>query len=157
MGEKVAQGSRVFVTPTQGRTGWADAAHDLLIDTARQYNGLVTDAELADQVQAATGKWTRTPAARWLPAVLEDVAVRCALSAEPPLPSLVVSRRDLAEPIGYHAVLASLGRRVPDARTTAGDGHSQQLQAAAARLQCYVRWCRDLPLDARPHLPAPRR
>lgn len=120
------------VTLDSARAIWAVVAREVLEETARRYNNVVTAADLAKQVQDRSGVHTRTPASAWLPSVLADVTTACAAAGDPDLATLC--RRD-----------------------EVGD----DLHRAEQRLAAYRQLSRDLPADGgRPSLlqrPSPPR
>lgn len=70
---------------------WVPRAHLLLADLAGTYHGVVTEAELAQQLQEHSGIHTTRPHAKWLEKVLTPVATLCEHAGEPPLTALVVT------------------------------------------------------------------
>jgi hypothetical protein len=56
---------------------WATAAMPALAQTAQTYNGVITYAELGEEVQERTGIRTRMLLMNWIGQVLEEVAPEC--------------------------------------------------------------------------------
>ncbi|KNX39632.1 hypothetical protein VV01_20325 [Luteipulveratus halotolerans] len=132
------------IRAAEGRDVWAEHSHDVLVETARTYNGYITQHELAAEVQSRSGLRTRTPVRSWIDGVLAVVVERCHAASEPALTALVVSRDDGQVGEAYDAVLTARG----DCPIT--DETERENHAAKARLECYGRWCDDVPADARP-------
>ncbi|WP_022917508.1 hypothetical protein [Ruania albidiflava] len=114
------QGER-WVGVKEASDAWADAATETLLEVAGHYRGVITYAELAEQVQARTGLRTRASFRSWIGAVLAAVVARCHAQHLPPLTSLVVHRAD--------------GQLGPDEATV------------QARLTCYCRFAEDVPAE----------
>jgi hypothetical protein len=109
------------------RAQWAVAARELLVETARQYGGLVTHKELAEHVQTVTGLRTRKLPRSWIGDVLTRTAVDSAAREEPIIASLCVNATGSVGE-GYAVTIQSvLGETPVDA-----DDH-----AAQQRLECY--------------------
>lgn len=100
---------------------WAQAAVEVLVEVAGRYRGLITYAELAEQVQARTGLRTRASFRSWIGALLAQVVARCHAEGLPPLTSLVVHR--------------------PGAEVGMDEATVQ------ARLTCYCRFADDVPAE----------
>lgn len=123
------------VTFESARAIWSVVAREVLAETARHYNAVIAETDVAKQVQQRSGVHTRSPVASWLPAVLDDVTKSCAADGG--------------------GDLASLCRR---------DGIGDDLGHAEERLRCYRELSVDLPLDGgrpsllqRPAAPRPAR
>ncbi|HEX5968865.1 MAG TPA: hypothetical protein VFY88_10330, partial [Intrasporangium sp.] len=71
------------------------------------------------------------------------------LRDEPALASLVVHKHDGRVGAGYDEVRRLAGQ------PPIADEMERENHAAAARLECYRRWCDDVPADARPTLVTP--
>ncbi|AKU14706.1 hypothetical protein [Luteipulveratus mongoliensis] len=134
------------ITSAEGRDVWAEYSHEVLIETAGRYNGLITYTELAAEVQARSGLRTRSPMRSWIGGVLGLVVTRCHEASEPPLTSLVVRKDDGHVGDGYDAVL-EIGGLDPIEDEAERENH-----AAGARLECYRRWCDNVPSNAKPTL-----
>ena len=117
---------------------WALAAHDVLVETAATYHGLISDADLIEAVQARTN--IRTSQRNWLGTVLTPVVHLCYRQGEPPLTSLVVGQRDRLVGEGYDEVLL-----VADLSPIT-DPDKRERHAAEAQLDCY-RWAGSAPAD----------
>src|SRR5699024_2745549 len=83
------QGER-WVGVKEASDAWAGAATETLIEVAGHYRGVITYAELAEQVQARTGLRTRASFRSWIGGLLATVVARCHAQHLPPLTSLVV-------------------------------------------------------------------
>lgn len=135
-----------YVGIKEGRTAWARAAFDILVETASRYNGLIVYSDLAEQIQRRTGLWTRADQRNWIGGVLGDVVRRCHDEGLPPLTALVVHKHDGMVGVGYDEVLSTAGLKPID------DQLEREQHAAGARLECYRRWCSHLPSSAKPAL-----
>lgn len=116
-----ATGER-YVGVSEGSDAWAEAARGILTEAAGSYLGVVTYADLAEQVQATTGLRTRSPYRNWIGPVLARVVAQCRREGLPPLTSLVSHRPDGGTDLDESTILA--------------------------RLACYRRFADDVPLDA---------
>jgi hypothetical protein len=114
---------------------WTVAAREALQRTARNYNGYLTYAELAEIVQEQSGIRTPSQVRHWIGRVLEATADECHRRGDPPLTSLCVDR-DESVGSGYEHVLALKGVALP-----ADLDH----QAATDRLACYVLFAQNIP------------
>lgn len=110
-----------WVKSTEGSAAWAEAAREILTDVAGHYLGVITYADLAEQVQARTGLRNRSPYRSWIGGVLAVVVTGCRTDGLPPLTSLVSHRPD--------------GGEVDDA-------------TALARFACYRLYAVDVPAEA---------
>ncbi|MFC7430482.1 MULTISPECIES: hypothetical protein [unclassified Agrococcus] len=128
-----------YVSQSDALRQWAPAARIVLVETAHDYGAWITEEQLAERIQAATGITTRQPADEWMGAVLARVAADAASRGEPRLASLCV-RADLS--VGDHAGAAP------------GEGvQARERQAAEDRLECYRAFGAELPADGgRPQL-----
>lgn len=88
-----AAGDR-WVGVNEGAEAWAGAAREILTEVAGHYLGVVTYADLAEQVQSRTGLRTRSPYRSWIGGVLARVVASCRADGLPPLSSLVAHRAD---------------------------------------------------------------
>jgi hypothetical protein len=122
----------------ESRAAWAVAAREHLMGAAQRYRAVVTQRELADHVQVASGIQTTQRIQAWIGDVLGRVARECAANGEPSLASLCV---DAAGSVGdgYATTLA----------TVTGDSPADaDRHAAATRLECYRHFgAPDLPED----------
>ena len=121
MTEQRAEERRVGVN--EGSGAWAGAAVDVLTEVAGHYLGLITYAELAEEVQVRTRLRTRAPFRNWIGGVLATVVSRCHAQQLPPLTSLVVHGR--------------------------GKDTATEESTAAARFTCYRRFAEDIPAEVR--------
>lgn len=135
-----------IVTPSAGLQAWTKHAYDVLVETAGRYNAVITYSDLAEQVQARSGLRTTSPQHGWIGQVLALIAHQNHRKDEPPLTALVVHKHDGQVGKGYDEVLRVAGLKPID------DPVDRENHAAAARLDCYRRWCPDVPDDAKPTL-----
>jgi hypothetical protein len=135
-----------FVSPTVGKKYWVKHAYDVLVETAGRYNAVITYGDLADEVQRRSGLHSSTQMRNWIGDLLKMIAQANHLREEPALTSLVVHKNDGLVGEGYDEVLRLAGR------TPFSDPADRENHAAAARLECYRRWCDDVPVDAQPTL-----
>ncbi|WP_147915445.1 hypothetical protein [Ruania zhangjianzhongii] len=105
----------------EGSKAWAEEAVEVLTEVAGHYLGIITYAELAEEVQARTRLRTRAPFRNWIGGVLATVVSRCHALGLPPLTSLVVHGRG------------------KDGGTEEGTVH--------ARFTCYRRFADDIPAE----------
>jgi hypothetical protein len=135
-----------FVNPTVGKKYWVKHAYDTLVETASRYNAVITYGDLAEEVQRRSGLHTDAPLRNWVGDLLKMVAQANHLRAEPALTSLVILKHDGRVGAGYDEVFRLAGQPL------IADEGERENHAAAARLECYRRWCDDVPADARPTL-----
>lgn len=135
-----------FVNPTVGKKYWVKHAYDTLVETASRYNAVITYGDLAEEVQRRSGLHTTAPLRNWVGDLLRMIAQANHLRDEPALTALVVHKHDGRVGAGYDEVLRLAGQ------PPIADEIERENQAAAARLECYRRWCDDVPADARPTL-----
>ncbi len=100
---------------------WADHALDVLRDVASRFGDQIDYAELSQQVQERSGVHTRVQVLTWIGGVLRRVMQATRASGEPSLSVLVIPKR--------------------------GDA-SAEAAWTTARMQCYRRYCADLPQDS---------
>lgn len=105
----------------EGSQAWAEAAVEVLTEVAGHYLGIITYAELAEEVQVRTRLRTRAPFRNWIGGVLATVVSRCHAQGLPPLTSLVVHGR---------------GK----------DGGTEE-GTVQARFTCYRRFAQDIPAE----------
>lgn len=98
---------------------WATHALDVLRDVAARFGELVDYAELSAQVQERSQVHTRVPAMTWIGGVLRRVMQATRAAGEPPLSVLAIPKR----------------------------GDSAEAAWSTARMQCYRRYCTDIPED----------
>ncbi|GEE00338.1 hypothetical protein nbrc107696_07840 [Gordonia spumicola] len=120
---------------------WAPVARDFLIETARVYGSLLTQAELASKVQSETGIRAGRPVRLWIDDLLAAVT-RLRTDDEPLLASLCV-RLDESVGDAYLHVLDVAGRATPE---------DPDRDAAVARFDCYVFAGAAMPPGAKPVL-----
>lgn len=137
-------GSVRYVSVKEGVLPWAKCAHEVLVETAGRYGGYIAVADLAAEVQRRARRATRSGPKVWLPEVLSFVVKVCARAGEPPLTALVVDGRTGEVGAAYDEVLALFG-------PGSVDPGRREDYAAVGRLECYRRFCSDLPADAAPH------
>lgn len=105
----------------EGSPAWAEEAVAVLTEVAGHYLGIITYAELAEEVQSRTRLRTRAPFRNWIGGVLATVVSRCHAQGLPPLTSLVVHGR--------------------------GKDTGTEESTVAARLACYRRFADDVPAE----------
>ncbi|GGK50491.1 hypothetical protein [Nocardia camponoti] len=132
---RAADGSAV--TFTEARSAWVTAAHDVLAETASQFNNFIVNTELAELVQEESGIRTQVKWQHWLPVVLDKVTEYCHANNEPPLSALCV-RKNQTVGTSYRYILEVAGLPIPN---------DLEMHAAAARWQCYQHFATDLPAD----------
>lgn len=137
-------GSVRYVSVKEGVLPWAKCAHEVLVETASSYGGYISSAALAAEVQRRARRATRSGPKVWLPEVLSLVVKVCARAGEPPLTALVVDARNGDVGAAYDEVLALLG-------PGSVEPGRREDYAAVGRLECYRRFCAELPPDAAPH------
>ncbi|MHA7191098.1 hypothetical protein ACX80N_12490 [Arthrobacter sp. MDT2-16] len=124
----------------------ARAAVLVLQEVASRYNGYITYGVLKDQVGVLIHRPSNQLVNNWADRVLNRVIQICEADGHPQLTALVVRASDGGVGEGFNAILERSGRpRIDD---------PQQLEVVAAeeRLECYRRFCPDLPDDAEPAL-----
>ena len=105
---------------------------------AREYNGLISYGELAEEVQERAQIRTRQLKHYWVGAVLGVVSLDCHSRGEPLLPSLCV-QQDGHIGAGYGASITdTYGGPVPE---------DLDMAAAEERLKCYAHFGATLPAD----------
>ena len=117
------------------RTAWASSAREVLLETARTYNAVITSKELAAVVMSRSKIHTKRPSHYWISDVLARVSADCAERGEPLLSSLCVNAEG--------SVGASYGPTVVSARGSI-DGDADD-HAARERLECYREFGADMP------------
>lgn len=112
------------------RDAWAEAAREVLTETAGRYRALVTYKQLSSAVQEATGVTTSQLMHQWIGDVLGRVTDECQSRGEPLLSSLCVS------------IQGSVGQGYADAveRARGARPADPDEQAAYERLECYRHW-----------------
>lgn len=136
---------RTPLTSDEAVRTWANEAHDLLLDVAARYNAVVGAPQLLQRVQDRTGVRTDAPTVEWVPRLLQQLVHRCHATGEPPLTSLIVNPLDGKVGVAYAEVLRLQG-------LSASNELARERHAAAARLDCYLRYASDVPADATPQL-----
>jgi uncharacterized protein (DUF697 family) len=129
---------------TEALAEWAPVARDLLIETAKVFGSLITQAEVASKVQSETGIRAGRPVRLWINDLLAAVT-RLRGEGEPLLASLCV-RLDESVGDAYLHVVEVAGREKPE---------DPERDAAVARFDCYAFAGAAMPPGARPIL-APR-
>lgn len=117
------------------RTAWAQAAREVLLETASKYHAVITSKDLAAACIERSGVHTKRPSHYWIGDVLARVAAGCAEQGEPLLSSLCVNAEG--------SVGASYAGSVTTVRGSL-DGDSDD-HAARERLECYRAFGADLP------------
>lgn len=116
---------------------WAPVAHEVLVETAGRYQGLITNAELSTIVQERTGIRTTMLLPNWIGKLLVRVGALSRQNGEPLLTALCVDIAQRPGP-GYEDAVRESGEPVPE---------DPDQHAAEQRLLCYRRWAADLPAD----------
>ena len=119
MTDQRAEERRVGVN--EGSRAWAEEAVEVLTEVAGHYLGVITYAELAEEVQVRTRLRTGAPFRNWIGGVLATVVSRCHALGLPPLTSLVVHGR--------------------------GKDGAVEESTVAARFICYRRFADDVPAE----------
>jgi hypothetical protein len=145
-GATMSEAQKRYVGINEARDEWARAAFDILVRTASRFNGLIVYSDLAQQVQDETGLYTRASQRNWIGGVLGKVVRRCHAEGLPPLTALVVHKHDGQVGTGYDEVLLTAGLQ------PIHDQMEREQHAANARLDCYRRWCPNIPPNAKPAL-----
>ena len=126
------------VDMADAKAAWIPFAREALTRVAREYNGLISYGELAEEVQERTQIRTRQLKHYWVGAVLGVVSQDCHSRGEPLLPSLCV-QQDGHSGAGYAAAIAdTYGGPVPE---------DLDMAAAEERLKCYTHFGATLPAD----------
>lgn len=125
---------------------WAEAAVPVLEDVASRHNGYLTYGELAAKLSESTGIHTKQQLNYWISDVLGKTIGKCRERGLPELTSLVVGAGSGMVGPGFNEVL-----RRQD-RDEISDPYDLELAAADERLECYRRYCADLPADAKAQL-----
>ncbi|MGV0108919.1 hypothetical protein [Arthrobacter sp. CP30] len=124
----------------------ARAAVHVLQDVASTYNGTITYGELKERVAAITHQPSDQVANTWANRVLNRTIRMCEADGHPRLTSLVVRSSEGGVGDGFRGAVRGSGRDNLD------DPHQLEVVAAEERLECYRRFCPDLPEDAEPTL-----
>ncbi|MDQ6641110.1 MAG: hypothetical protein M3Y66_01255 [Actinomycetota bacterium] len=119
------------------RTAWADAARDVLVDTAGTYRATIAYKELATIVQSRSGIRSSQLMHYWIGDVLSRVSADCAERGEPLLGSLCVNAAGSVGEGYAEVVKAARGKTPADADD----------DAAQERLACYSFFGAALPSD----------
>lgn len=114
----------------ESRAAWAEAAREVLVDTARCYHAVITAKELGAAVQERSGIRSSKPVYRWIGDVLGLVARECATRDEPLLSALCVTAAGSVADSYADVVLELTGERPAD----------PDVHAADQRLLCYQQY-----------------
>ena len=117
------------------RAAWADAARDVLLETATHYHRVITSKELAAAVMTRSQIHTKRPSHYWIGDVLGRVSADCSERDEPLLSSLCVNSEGSVG-AGYGPTVVSARGSLP------GDADDH---AARERLACYREFGAELP------------
>lgn len=134
------------VTAAEGRESWSKHTYEALIETAVEFNAMITAADLAAMVQERSGLRARGAGRGWLNVALTDVAQRCHGEGRPALTSLVISAASGQVGAAYDTVLELAG--LPKFE----DDMDREMHAAEARLACYRHYGARVPAKTRPQL-----
>jgi hypothetical protein len=117
---------------------WQAAARTALLVTAGSYRAVISSRQLAEEVQAETGIYTRMMMPNWIGQVLGAVSAECRDRGEPMLSALCVGSDGSVGP-GYEtAVVDYYGSEPP---------RDPDLHAANERLKCHQFFEAELPAD----------
>jgi hypothetical protein len=117
--------------------GWTRAASPVLERVSRTYGGTIQYADLAEEVETATGVRTKMVVSTWIGGVLGEVNRTCHRHRQPLLSSLVVDADGMVGS-GYATSIQELrGFTPPD----------PDLHAGGERLDCYRYFGADIPPD----------
>lgn len=119
------------------RDAWAEAARDVLIDTARTYQSVISNKDLATIVQQRSGIRSSQLMHYWVGDVLARVTADCVKRDEPLLSALCVNASGSVGDGYSAAVQAARGMAPAD-----GDDHASQ-----ERLACHRYFDATLPKD----------
>jgi hypothetical protein len=119
------------------RCAWAEAARDVLVDTAKVYQSVITSKELAASVQSISGIRSSQLMHYWIGDVLARVTADSSKRDEPLLSALCVNASGSVGEAYGDAVEAARGKAPDDA-----DDH-----ASRERLECYRFFGATLPKD----------
>ena len=86
-----------YVSQADAMALWWPAAREVLLEVGRE-GATITEQQLAERIQAATGVTTRQPAAEWIGRVLERVAGDSESRGEADLTSVCIRQRAAAAP-----------------------------------------------------------
>jgi len=132
------------IGPDAARDTWALAARHALENTARDYQAVITAAELADFVQQRSRIRTKQAYRYWIGDVLYRVADDCVRRREPVLGALCVNANGAMGDWYSDTLLHLRGERMDD----------REWHAAEERLECYRYHGAELPADGgEPALP----
>lgn len=120
---RVADGSEV--SATDARRAWAEAAVPILEGVAGTYNATITYADLAEQVQDASGIVTTQLMRYWIAKVLGLVSEA---TGDGPMLAALCIRNDGSIGGGYAEAAGKVHGEVPE---------DPEVHAAAERLACY--------------------
>lgn len=145
---RAADGSTL--TSQDAYVAWADAAYPRLIAVASTYQGFITYKELAEALVQVTGIETSQLMMSWISQVLKLVVAETRRRGDPQLTALVVRGDDHMVGEGYKTVLMAEGLAPIE------DDFDREDHAAAARLECYRRFCAEMPSDGGIPMLAPK-
>jgi hypothetical protein len=119
------------------RDAWAEAARDVLVDTAKTYQSVITSKELAASVQSISGIRSSQLMHYWIGDVLARVTAESARRDEPLLSALCVNASGSVGEAYAEPVEVARGKAPDDA-----DDHASQ-----ERLACYRFFGATMPKD----------
>ncbi|MEL4505979.1 hypothetical protein AAEX63_13835 [Luteococcus sp. H138] len=119
-----------FVDQVSAVKAWAQAAHELLVETAGAQS-TIEYAKLARLVQQRSGISTKQPIAKWIAPLLGMIARKCD-GEKLPLLTALATRRDGSVGQAYDEILRLA--RIPV------DFEDREEHAADQREACYRRW-----------------
>lgn len=138
------------LTSQDAYAAWADAAYPRLIAVAGTYQGFITYKELADALVQDTGIKTSQLMMSWISQVLKLVVAETRRRVDPQLTALVVRGDDHMVGDGYKTALIAEGLAPIE------DDSGREDHAAGARLECYRRFCAEMPADGGTPMLAPK-
>lgn len=129
------------LTSQDAYAAWADAAYPALIAVASKYEGFITYKDLADRLEQVTGIKSSQLWTSWISQVLKRVVAETRRRGDPQLTALVVREADHMVGDGYKTALMAEGLAPIE------DDFDREDHAAGARLECYRRFCAEMPAD----------
>jgi hypothetical protein len=83
-----------YVSNSDALTAWTPLARDILLTTAQSYHAVITDEQLAAEVQQRSGILHDQPAGLWIDKLLDRVTAETRRREEPPLAALCIGGSD---------------------------------------------------------------
>jgi len=129
------------LTSQDAYAAWAEVAYPRLIAVASAYQGFITYKDLADALVQDTGIETSQLMMSWISQVLKLVVAETRRRGDPQLTALVVRGDNHMVGDGYKTALTAAGQAPIE------DDFDREDHAAGARLECYQRFCAEMPAD----------